>query len=157
MLASAFHDRALQYRSAKQVMAVPPPPPPSLDAFPPEACFAAQEVFWSIDRIIAPDKSAVKQVDPTHIQGIPASAGRYTGTVRVVRDETEFGKIRPGGSLVCPTPSSVWSILFPSIGALVTESGGILSHAVHHRQRHQTVAKRSAGHRRRPVGTVSRD
>jgi phosphoenolpyruvate synthase/pyruvate phosphate dikinase len=29
---------------------------------------------------------------------------------------------------VCPITSPVWSVLFPSIGALVTDTGGILSH-----------------------------
>lgn len=29
--------------------------------------------------------------------------------------------------LVCPIPPLVWSGLFPSIGALVTDSGGVLS------------------------------
>jgi pyruvate,water dikinase len=43
-------------------------------------------------------------------------------------DETEFDKIRAGDVLVCPVTSPVWSVLFPSVGALVTNSGGILSH-----------------------------
>ena len=30
--------------------------------------------------------------------------------------------------LVCPVTSPVWSVLFPSVGALVTDSGGVLSH-----------------------------
>jgi phosphoenolpyruvate synthase/pyruvate phosphate dikinase len=30
--------------------------------------------------------------------------------------------------LVCPITSPVWSVLFPSIGALVTDTGGVLSH-----------------------------
>jgi phosphoenolpyruvate synthase/pyruvate phosphate dikinase len=31
--------------------------------------------------------------------------------------------------LICPITSPVWSMLFPSIGALVTDSGGMLSHS----------------------------
>jgi pyruvate,water dikinase len=42
--------------------------------------------------------------------------------------EAEFGKLEAGDILVCPMTSPVWSVLFPSIGALVTDSGGILSH-----------------------------
>jgi phosphoenolpyruvate synthase/pyruvate phosphate dikinase len=30
--------------------------------------------------------------------------------------------------VVCPTTSPVWSVVFPSMGALVTDAGGILSH-----------------------------
>ena len=43
-------------------------------------------------------------------------------------DESEFGKIQAGDVLVCPITSPVWSVLFPSVGALVTDTGGILSH-----------------------------
>ena len=42
--------------------------------------------------------------------------------------EAEFGKLQPGDVLVCPITSPVWSVLFPSIGALITDAGGILSH-----------------------------
>jgi pyruvate,water dikinase len=45
-----------------------------------------------------------------------------------VRDETEFDKIHPGDVLVCPATSPVWSVVFPQLGALVTDSGGLLSH-----------------------------
>ena len=49
--------------------------------------------------------------------------------MRVIRDETEFHRIRPGDVMVCPITSPVWSVLFASVGALVTDSGGILSHS----------------------------
>jgi pyruvate,water dikinase len=48
--------------------------------------------------------------------------------VRVVLGEHEFDKIRAGDVLVCPITSPVWSVLFPSVGALVTDTSGILSH-----------------------------
>lgn len=50
------------------------------------------------------------------------------GPFRVVRSEEEFDKVRGGDVLVCPITSPTWSVLFPSIGALVTDSGGLLSH-----------------------------
>ncbi|HZD51738.1 MAG TPA: PEP-utilizing enzyme [Woeseiaceae bacterium] len=62
------------------------------------------------------------------LSGIAASAGRYTGIARVVIGEHQFGKIESGDVLVCPVTSPVWSVLFPRIGALVTDTGGILSH-----------------------------
>ena len=48
--------------------------------------------------------------------------------MRVITNESEFGKLRPGDVFVCPATSPVWSVLFPSVGTLVTDSGGILSH-----------------------------
>jgi pyruvate,water dikinase len=62
------------------------------------------------------------------LRGVPGSPGRYTGTVRVVRDETEFAKLRPGDVLVAPATSPPWSVLFLRSGAVVTDGGGVLSH-----------------------------
>lgn len=106
-----------------------PPPPPSFASFPAEARLSAEAAIWAIERIFATEESGQTQTDPSRIRGIAASAGQYTGTVRIVRDESQFGSIRKGDVLVCPITTPAWSVLFPSIGALVTDSGGILSHS----------------------------
>jgi phosphohistidine swiveling domain-containing protein len=62
------------------------------------------------------------------LRGLAASAGRYTGPARVIRDVTEFGKLRRGDVLVCPETTAQWSVLFPNVGALVTDHGSVLSH-----------------------------
>ncbi len=62
------------------------------------------------------------------LAGTAASPGRYTGPVRVLMGEHQFNKIRPGDVVVCPVTSPTWSVVFPSMGALVTDNGGILSH-----------------------------
>jgi phosphoenolpyruvate synthase/pyruvate phosphate dikinase len=64
---------------------------------------------------------------PQLITGIAASPGRYTGTVRVIKSEAEFARLRSGDVLVCAVAPPAWSVLFPIAGALVTDSGGILS------------------------------
>jgi phosphoenolpyruvate synthase/pyruvate phosphate dikinase len=66
--------------------------------------------------------------DASLVAGTPASAGRHTGTVRVVMGEQQFHKIQAGDVVVCPVTSPAWSVVFPSMGALVTDEGGILSH-----------------------------
>ncbi len=107
-----------------------PGPPPPLDALPAEARFTMTALLWYIDRIFeAAPSSHAQQAGTQVLGGIAASPGRYTGPVRVVADESEFGKLRPGDVLACPITSPVWSVLFPSIGALVTDTGGLLSHA----------------------------
>lgn len=105
------------------------PEPPSMDVLPKEAAFAAKAVFWSLEHAMATKLSGQVQTNAKRIQGIAASSGQYIGKVRVIRDESEFDKIQPGDVLICPITSPVWSLLFPSIGALVTDSGGILSHS----------------------------
>jgi phosphohistidine swiveling domain-containing protein len=106
-----------------------PGPPPPFDALPAEARFTMTALLWYLDRIFeAAPSSRAQQAGTQVLGGIPVSPGRHTGPVRVVMDEFDFGKLRPGDVLVCPITSPVWSVLFPSIGALVTDTGGLLSH-----------------------------
>jgi rifampicin phosphotransferase len=63
------------------------------------------------------------------LRGIPASAGRARGTVRVIHNPTVAMRIRPGDILVTRATDAGWSAVFPVLGALVTEVGGQLSHA----------------------------
>ncbi|MFH5823709.1 PEP-utilizing enzyme [Georgenia sp. AZ-5] len=100
-----------------------PPPPPPVQVLPAPARRSTEAFLWSITGILG-DVDAVGREGPGLVTGVGASAG----TARVVLDESEFGKIRAGDVLVCPATSPVWSVLFPSIGALVTNSGGTLSH-----------------------------
>jgi pyruvate,water dikinase len=63
------------------------------------------------------------------LTGAPGSSGSYTGPVRVVRGGADFASLRPGEVLVAPTTDPAWSVLFGVAGALVTDGGGVLSHA----------------------------
>ncbi len=105
-----------------------PSAPPAIGNLPPEVLFAKNAIAWQIETMIAPVMSGRTQAKGVTLTGIPASQGVYQGRVRIVRDESEFGKIRAGDVLVCPATSPVWSVLFSSIGAVVTNFGGILSH-----------------------------
>ena len=82
--------------------------------------------LWAVDRILAPSTMVGEKAG--HRTGVAASPGTSRGPVRVVKDESEFHKLRAGDVLVCPVTSPVWSVLFPSVAALVTDAGGALSH-----------------------------
>jgi pyruvate,water dikinase len=98
---------------------------PPFDLLPPPARLVNQGVLWGLTQLFG-EPGGVQQEGI--VAGTPASAGRYSGTVRVVMGEQQFSKIRPGDVVVCPTTSPAWSVVFPSMGALVTDGGGILSH-----------------------------
>ena len=85
--------------------------------------------MWMLEGMFATEylQQEVTGLDQS-FQGVPASPGQYTGPVRIINDEEEFHKLEAGDVLVCPTTQPPWSVLFPSVGALVTDSGGILSH-----------------------------
>lgn len=102
-----------------------PGPPPDLRAVPAEVRTLMESVFWFIE-------NDLDTPPPEHnggIRGVSASPGSYRGPVRVIRSEHEFHKLQPGDVLVCPITSPVWSVLFSSVGALVTDTGGVLSHS----------------------------
>jgi pyruvate,water dikinase len=63
------------------------------------------------------------------LSGAGASPGVAEGTARVVAGPADFSRIAHGDVLVTTTTTPAWTPLFPSLAALVTETGGILSHA----------------------------
>ena len=63
------------------------------------------------------------------LSGIPTSGGYFQGPVRVIRSISEFDRMVPGAVLVVPFSDVSWTPLFARAGAVVAESGGILSHS----------------------------
>ncbi|MEV1046168.1 PEP/pyruvate-binding domain-containing protein [Streptomyces sp. NPDC049916] len=61
--------------------------------------------------------------------GTPGSSGSATGPARVVHGPGDFARVRPGDVLVCRTTDPAWTPLFGVVAAVVTETGGLLSHA----------------------------
>ena len=51
------------------------------------------------------------------------------GTARVIRGTGEFGRIEPGDVLVTNSTTTAFNIVLPLLGAIVTDRGGLLSHA----------------------------
>jgi rifampicin phosphotransferase len=101
-----------------------PGPPPDMRALPVEVRSLMEALMWFIENDLQ-----TPPVEGNGIQGVGASPGTYTGPVRVILNESEFHKLRPGDVLVAPTTSPVWSVIFANAGALVTDGGGILSHS----------------------------
>jgi pyruvate,water dikinase len=62
------------------------------------------------------------------LKGIPTSLGNYTGPARVLQGIQDMGKVQEGDVLVIPYSDVGWMPLFTKAGAVVAESGGILSH-----------------------------
>jgi pyruvate,water dikinase len=63
-----------------------------------------------------------------HLKGLPSSRGYYEGVARVVTNTADFRKIQRGDVLVIPHSDASWTPLFANVGAVVSESGGLLSH-----------------------------
>ena len=63
------------------------------------------------------------------LNGIAASSGYYKGEVKVVRGNNDFKSVNDGDVLVIPFSDISWSPIFVKAGAIISESGGILSHS----------------------------
>ncbi|MDI2033739.1 PEP-utilizing enzyme [Paenarthrobacter nitroguajacolicus] len=63
------------------------------------------------------------------LTGTAASAGSFSGTARLIQGPDEFDRFRTGDVLVCRTTDPAWTPLFGIASAVVTETGGMLSHA----------------------------
>jgi rifampicin phosphotransferase len=63
------------------------------------------------------------------LRGLAASRGVYEGTARLVTGPAEFNRIVQGDVLVTVSTSEAFNILLPLLGAVVTDSGGLLSHS----------------------------
>lgn len=63
------------------------------------------------------------------LRGAGASPGIAEGRVRVVLGAEDFRSVQREDVMVATTTTPAWTPLFPSLAALVTETGGILSHA----------------------------
>ncbi|HSP54420.1 MAG TPA: PEP-utilizing enzyme, partial [Dehalococcoidia bacterium] len=67
-------------------------------------------------------------MEPSVIRGHGASKGTITGKAKVVRHLGEADKLEPGDILVCEMTMPSWTPLFGIVGAVVADSGGVLSH-----------------------------
>jgi phosphoenolpyruvate synthase/pyruvate phosphate dikinase len=64
-----------------------------------------------------------------NLLGIPTARGHYTGPAKVLRGIQDMGKMQRGDVLVIPYSEVGWTPLFAKAGAVVAESGGLLSHS----------------------------
>lgn len=86
----------------------------------------AIKVFGIVDAVLHP--AGEKQVEE-RLQGFPGSAGVVEGPARVILDYEEFPNLQGGEILVCPFTGTAWTPLFLKIAGVVTDTGGMLTHA----------------------------
>jgi len=86
----------------------------------------AIKVFGIIDEVLHPkgEKEVVER-----LEGFPGSAGLVEGPARVILSFEEFPTLQAGEILVCPYTSTAWTPLFLKIAGVVTDTGGMLTHA----------------------------
>jgi pyruvate,water dikinase len=65
----------------------------------------------------------------TVVNGMAASGGVAEGPARVLRSAADIAQVRDGEVLVTTVTSPAWLPAFERIVAVVTDTGGVMSHA----------------------------
>jgi rifampicin phosphotransferase len=104
----------------------PPQPPPPLEGLPSPVARLMRALGAGIDALF---RGAELESEATVVRGIGASPGVVTGTARLTGSPAEFDRLRRGDVLVTQSTTESFNIVLPILGAIVTDSGGLLSHA----------------------------
>jgi pyruvate,water dikinase len=113
-------------KDAPEVLGPPPSPPPDPLGLPPAAARVMRGMGVALGELFG---SSSAPQDEKLLRGLAASGGTYEGPARRVSGPSEFDRIVEGDVLVTESTTEAFNILLPLLGAIVTDSGGLLSHS----------------------------
>jgi pyruvate,water dikinase len=113
-------------KEAPPFLGDPPEPPPDPSGLPPGPRRVMQAMGFAMGSIFG---AAEMEHEEDLLRGFAASPGVYEGPARLVAGPSEFDRIVQGDVLVTPATTEAFNILLPLLGAIVTDSGGLLSHS----------------------------
>jgi pyruvate,water dikinase len=111
---------------APRTLGDPPPPPPDASGLPPDVARLMRATGIALGHLFG---SSEAEHDEQVLRGLGASPGAYEGPARLISGPSEFDRIVNGDVLVTQSTTEAFNILLPLLGALVTDSGGLLSHS----------------------------
>lgn len=97
---------------------------PDLRGLPAPARRINGALLWLLEQELTPPPKA----NGNAVVGIGASAGVYRGRVRVITTPEQLHTLRRGEVLVCPFTSAAWMMVFRRAGAIIADTGSVLSH-----------------------------
>jgi pyruvate,water dikinase len=113
--------RKAELEASKQLQ---PPPflgaPPDMSQAPPEAALVMRRFFG-----IGVEPSTDRNV----INGFSGSKGVARGRARVIKELSDADRLEAGDILVCKLTAPPWTPVFAIAAAVVTDTGGVLSHS----------------------------
>jgi phosphohistidine swiveling domain-containing protein len=113
-------------KEAPMVLGTPAPPPPDPSGLPPDVARVMRATGIALGALFGSSEAPHEE----HLlRGLAASGGVYEGPARRVSGPSEFNRIVQGDVLVTESTTEAFNILLPLLGAIVTDSGGLLSHS----------------------------
>jgi rifampicin phosphotransferase len=113
-------------KDAPPMLGTPPPPPPDPSGLPPDVARLMRATDIALGSVFG---SAESEHEEFMLRGLAASQGVYEGPARRASGPSEFDRIVQGDVLVTGATTEAFNILLPLLGAIVTDSGGLLSHS----------------------------
>jgi rifampicin phosphotransferase len=111
---------------APPLLGEPLRPPVVPDGLPPAALRMVRASMATGEAMFG---TATAPNEPRRLRGIGASPGSFAGIARVIFSPADFGRLQSGDILVTPSTTESFNIVLPLLGAIVTDTGGLLSHA----------------------------
>ena len=103
-----------------------PSPPPPVEWFPEKTRRTMQAMNALLMHLHGTDE---RKSEGNVVRGISVSAGWYEGRARVIDNIDELSQIQKGEVLVTRSTSTAFNYVLPLVGAIVTDRGGLMSHA----------------------------
>lgn len=113
-------------KDAPAVLGPPPSPPPDPSGLPPGVGRVMSATGIALGALFGSSEAAHEE---NLLRGLGASGGVYEGPARRVSGPSDFDRILEGDVLVTESTTEAFNILLPLLGAIVTDSGGLLSHS----------------------------
>ena len=113
-------------KDAPPFLGDPPSPPPDPSGLPPGVGRIMRASGIAIGALFGSSEAPHEE---NLLRGLAASGGVYEGPARRVSGPSEFDRIVQGDVLVTESTTEAFNILLPLLGAIVTDSGGLLSHS----------------------------
>jgi phosphohistidine swiveling domain-containing protein len=120
------YHRTYTARDAPMHLGDSPPPMPDPSALPPPMARLMAAIGTAMGEMFAVSEEAHEE---TVIRGLGASSGVREGIARRVAAAGDFDRIQRGDVLLTEATTEAFNILLPLLSAIVTDSGGALSHA----------------------------
>ncbi len=96
------------------------------DWLPPAAARVERALGAAVEQLFAAPEPRSEE---RKVHGLGVSQGVYEGTARVIRSTEELARVRSGDVLITNATGTAFNIVLPLLGAIVTDAGGLLSHA----------------------------
>jgi pyruvate, water dikinase len=131
-------------------------PPKALGAPPKVVTEPFTVMLWGITSDSVAAWLGVDESGADEVTGMAASPGIAEGLARVVRSAEDIGAVEDGDILVAPITAPSWAPVFARATGIVTDIGGLMSHAAIVCREYQIPAVTGTGYGTRDIKTGDR-